>query len=233
MSIRHHLDEATLISYTAGSLTNSMALVVACHLSMCQSCRNKAAAMEDVGSALLTSLPHADMSLGALDKALNALDDNPIAEPDDAASLPRIGLRDAQQKNSKRFSAKTGDIPEPLNSLIGSSFDDLEWKRLGAGISYVDLPIQGTGVSKILKIDPGKAVLPHTHSGNELTLILRGSYTDEVGRFTVGDIADLDDEIDHQPLVDSQESCICITATDSPLRFNTLLGRIIQPLTGF
>lgn len=231
MSIRHHLDEATLISYTAGSLSNAMALVVACHLSMCKSCREKASQMESVGSALLTSLPHADMSMGALDKALCALDENPIAElGGDKAS--GIGLI-SEKKQSLRLSAEAGDIPEPLSSLIGVSFDHLEWRRLGPGISYVDLPIQGTGVSKVLKIEPGRAVLPHTHNGNELTLILRGSYTDEVGRFTVGDVADLDDEIDHQPLVDSQEPCICITATDSPLKFTTLLGRVVQPLTGF
>lgn len=233
MSIRHHLDEATLISYTAGSLTNSMALVVACHLSMCKGCRNKAAEMENVGGALLTSMPDVGMSMGALDKALSALGDNPIAPTDSDGQLFGAGSRNELQNSFQPLSAKAGDIPEPLSSLLGSSFDDLDWKRLGPGISYVDLPVQGTGVSKILKIQPGKAVLPHTHNGNELTLILRGSYSDEVGRFAVGDIADLDDEIDHQPLVDSQEPCICITATDAPLKFNSLLGRIIQPLTGF
>ena len=76
-------------------------------------------------------------------------------------------------------------------------------------------------------------MLPHSHDGNELTLILRGSFSDDVGRFTVGDIAALDSEINPQPLVDSDEDCICLIATDAPLKFSTLLGKIVQPMTGF
>jgi len=63
--------------------------------------------------------------------------------------------------------------------------------------------------------------------------VLRGSFTDEIGRFAAGDIADLDDQIEHQPLVDSAEDCICLVATDAPLKFTTLLGRLMQPMTGF
>ena len=68
---------------------------------------------------------------------------------------------------------------------------------------------------------------------NGLTLILQGSFSDEIGRFTVGDIADLDNEVEHQPLVDSDVDCICLIATDAPLKFSTLLGKIVQPMTGF
>jgi putative transcriptional regulator len=62
---------------------------------------------------------------------------------------------------------------------------------------------------------------------------LRGSFSDEVGRFCRGDVADLDDQIEHQPLVDSEEDCICLIATDAPLRFTTLFGKLVQPITGF
>ncbi len=223
MTIKHHLDEATLLSYTAGSLTNAMALVVACHLSVCPKCREIAAEMEHVGSALLTSLPPSEMSMSALDKALSALDDNPIEEM----------ILAAEQLETISLPSVEPAIPKPLELVIGDSLDDIEWKRLAPGISYVDLPTQGTGASKLLKIDPGKSVLPHTHTGNELTMILKGSYSDEIGQFSAGDIADLDDEVSHQPLVDSQEPCICIISTDAPLKFNTLIGRIVQPITGF
>jgi len=89
------------------------------------------------------------------------------------------------------------------------------------------------GICRLLKVAPGKSILPHGHHGNELTLLLRGSYADEVGRFAQGDVADLDDQIEHQPLVDGNEDCICLVATDSPLRFTTLLGKVIQPITRF
>ena len=92
---------------------------------------------------------------------------------------------------------------------------------------------EGTGICRLLKVAPGKSILPHTHRGNELTQILQGSYSDEVGHFKAGDISDLYDETEHQPIVDGDEECICLVALDSPLKFTTLLGKVLQPLTGF
>ena len=74
MSIRHHLDEATLLSYAAGSLSQGMALVVACHLSMCPQCRERAAAQEAVGGSLLEDLAPAQVSADTLDNLLAMLD---------------------------------------------------------------------------------------------------------------------------------------------------------------
>lgn len=215
-TIRHHLDDATLISYTSGALTNAMALVVACHLEVCPECRRRAGQMEILGGQMLERLPPTPLSDGALQNLLDALDDDEPAPAQQAAPCPQ-----------------PADIPAPLWPYLDKPVDQLAWRTLAPGFAYVDLPCQGTGASKLLRIAPGKSVLPHTHSGNELTLVLRGSFVDDVGRFAAGDIADIDDSIEHQPLVDSPEPCICLVATDGPLRFTTLLGRIIQPLTGF
>lgn len=215
-TIRHHLDDATLLSYSSGSLTNAMALVVACHLSVCANCRRKSGEMELLGGEMLERLQPVDLSDAALQNLLDALDDEQPPAPTQAVT-----------------GHPPADIPAPLWNYIDKPLDELSWKSLAPGFAYVDLPCQGTGASKLLRIAPGKSVLPHTHSGNELTMILRGSYVDDVGRFAKGDIADLDDAIEHQPLVDSPESCICLVATDGPLRFTSLLGRIVQPLTGF
>lgn len=69
----------------------------------------------------------------------------------------------------------------------------------------------------------------HGHTGSELTMVLRGSYTDELGRFCAGDVADLDPDVQHQPVADTDEHCICLIATDAPLRFNGLVPRLLQP----
>lgn len=220
MSIRHHLDEATLLSYAAGSLSQGMALVTACHLAMCSDCRKRAQSSEAIGGALMETLTPSPISDNALDAVLAA-----IEAQDEAIQIEPV--------RSKPKRAVDSDVPPPLADYIGESFDDIEWKRIVPGVYYFDLPCQSWGVSRLLRIAPGKAMLPHTHEGNELTLVLKGSFTDEIGRFASGDIADLDDQIEHQPLVDSSEDCICLVATDAPLKFTTLLGRLMQPMTGF
>lgn len=219
MNIRHHLDEASLLSYAAGSMSQGMALVTACHLAMCPDCRERARASEAIGGALMENLKPAMVSDDALAQVFAAIDDQNA--PVDIKPIVRAKP------------ATASDVPAPLADYIGDSFDDVEWKRIVPGVYYFDLPCQSDGVSRLLRIAPGKAMLPHTHDGNELTLVLKGSFSDEVGRFAAGDIADLDDQVEHQPLVDSREDCICLVATDAPLKFTTLLGRLMQPMTGF
>lgn len=216
MTINHHLDEATLFSYVAGALGQGPALVVASHLAMCDLCRRRCRELEAIGGALLENISLAAVSDSTLASVLDRLDQDVI---------PEAAVRPAPVANS--------EIPAPLASYVGDSLEDLSWKKLVSGVWVHDLPSQGKGITRLLRVAPGKAALPHSHRGSELTLLLRGSYSDEVGRFSTGDIADLDDQITHQPLVDSDHDCICLVATEYPLRYTTLLGKIAQPLFGF
>jgi putative transcriptional regulator len=234
MNINHHLDEATLFSYVAGSLSQGMALVVASHISICDSCRDRVFETEAIGGALLNEMVSDNSSDGsasvkvdetALEQVLACLDqEEPTISLDSSLS---DGESDACSPGN------TGEVPAPLSDYIGGSLDAVQWKRLSPGFYYFDVFKEQRGICRLLKVAPGKSILPHGHHGNELTLLLRGSYADEVGRFAQGDVADLDDQIEHQPLVDGNEDCICLVATDYPLRFTTLLGKVIQPITRF
>ena len=62
--------------------------------------------------------------------------------------------------------------------------------------------------------------------------MLRGAYQDEVGRFRIGDAADLDESIEHRPVADAAAGCICALACERPARFQGLLPRLLQPLFG-
>lgn len=216
MKINHHLDESTLVSYVAGSLSQGMALVVATHISLCEKCREGISEIEAIGGALLEQMDSSEISDTSLETILSKLDEEPIAEPEK-------GLTDEPD----------GLVPPPLRSYIGKSLDSINWRRLAPGFACFDIFTEGAGVCRLLKVSPGKSILPHGHHGSELTLLLRGAYSDEIGRFAQGDIADLDDQVEHQPLVDEDQGCICLVATDSPLRFTTLLGKLLQPVSGF
>jgi len=225
MNIKHHLDEATLVSYAAGSMSQAMALVVACHISMCPDCAARVREAEAIGGSLLDALEPAALDDSALDSLLAQLDMEPELNAN-ADLIEQMPVTTVERQS---------DLPAPLSEYLDCSLDDIPWKMIVPGVYRHELPCKSErgGVSRLLRIAPGKAMLPHSHDGNELTLILRGSFTDEMGRFTVGDIADLDSDIEHQPLVDSDEDCICLIATDAPLKFSTLLGKVVQPITGF
>ena len=59
--IRHHPSEATLIAQAAGHLPLLHARVLAVHLAACPRCRNELREMEEVGGALLATLPPASL----------------------------------------------------------------------------------------------------------------------------------------------------------------------------
>ena len=105
---------------------------------------------------------------------------------------------------------------------------------MAPGLAQSVVPAQGyrKGVLRLLKIQPGTTMPRHSHKGGELTLILRGAYEDELGKFGVGDLADLDTDHTHSPKAVGDAPCICLIATAAPLAFKTLSGRIAQPFIG-
>ena len=61
----------------------------------------------------------------------------------------------------------------------------------------------------------------HGHHGGELTLVLRGGFSDVTGRYGPGDVEDVDNEIEHRPVADP-EGCVCLVGSEGPVRFTGL-----------
>lgn len=119
-------------------------------------------------------------------------------------------------------------IPASLHSIVGTSFDDLKWKTLLPGVKECDFgEIDGCETS-LLWVKNGKAMPTHTHEGIELTLVLQGGFKDSLGHFTRGDLAFANDEIDHKPIADEGEDCICYVVTEGRLRLTGPIGRLFD-----
>ena len=46
------------------------------------------------------------------------------------------------------------------------------------------------------------------------------------------DVADLDEDIEHRPVVEQDGDCICLVATERPTRFKSFAARLMQPFVG-
>ena len=212
MNPHHHPDASTIMSYAAGSLPDALTTVVACHISMCELCQQTLAEAEQLGRFLIEQKQATELSHGARDRMLSLLDS---VEPEPPAPT---AVQDAVES----------DIPAPLRPYLGDKLENLHWKTMAPGMKQFIIP-STQGRLRLLKIAPGTSMPIHGHTGSELTMVLKGSYSDELGRFRVGDVADLDPEIQHQPATDTHEDCICLIATDAPLKFSGLVPRILQP----
>lgn len=205
--ISHHIPADLLARYSDGSLPHVFAVVVAAHLSICDDCRSAHEARQMLGGALMAGLEPAALSAGARAKMLAALETRPAPPP---------------------LMRPSGIFPAPVMAELGGQ--PPKWRMLGGGIRQQILAADHEGSLRLLYIPPGKAVPEHGHRGLELTLVLQGSFSDEAGAFGRGDVETAHDEVDHQPIAGPGEACICLAATDAPLRFHAFLPRLLQPL---
>lgn len=215
MKPTHHLDHSTILAYAAGTLNEAFSVVAASHVAVCPACRDAVRAAEALGGELLGGMDDITVSADCRARTLAALEQ---------ATLHRLPL-----------SAPCSELPAPLARLVdAASFDDIAWKKKAPGVSMFDikLPTKAKGQLKLLRIGAGRAMPEHGHGGEEITLVLKGAYRDHMGRFARGDVADLDEDIEHRPVVEQDGDCICLVATERPTRFKSIAARILQPFVG-
>lgn len=214
MTITHHPDIATLMAFSAGALEEPYAAVIATHLAMSEGGRETVRQMERIGGALLANESEVQLSEGAMTRLLDRLDETP--------------------KKTQAPTAESVDVPLPLRPYLPKGLRGVKWRWTGPGVATADLMWGRDGKSRLmlLRVAGGMRVPEHGHGGQELTLILQGAYRDRFGVFAKGDIADHDEDVEHQPIAEPGDDCICLVAVDAKLSFQGRLMRALQPLFG-
>lgn len=220
MNVNHHATDETLMRLAAGTLDIGPRIVVEAHLASCPVCRSRLAAFEAVGGAMLEEVEPTPLDPTALASVLSRIEAGEGVhqeEPTQAMALappPQIdGIR----------------LPDALRGCdIGA------WRWIGPGMrmSRVGVPEDRDANLILLKVAPGRALPDHGHVGAEFTYIVAGSYTDRFGQFGPGDLAEMDEDAEHQPIVDPGADCICIAAMEGKMRFKGVVGRLLQPIFG-
>lgn len=208
--INHHLSDSLLMAYSAGNLPEAFSLMVAAHLSLCDTCRAQVESFDAVGGAMLDE-DAVDLSPGSLDAVLGLIDAGP-----NRIEVPEPAACDV--------------LPRPLRDYVGGNLDAVKWRPVGMGVKQAILPTAKGATARLLFIPAGAAVPDHGHNGTELTMVLKGAFSDQFDSFARGDVETADEAVNHTPVADIGEDCICLAVTDAPLRFNSLIPRLLQPL---
>ena len=212
--IRHHLNDALLMGYAAGTLPEAFSLVVATHVSVCDDCRARMHGFDAIGGEIIAAADEADLDPGCMAATLALI----------AASRPEPALPPVAG----------GIFPQPLRDYVGGDLSAVKWRRIGGGVSQAVLKTTETAADKatvrLLRIPGGVTVPDHGHRGMELTLVLHGAFSDATDRFAVGDVEIADDAMVHKPVAEAGPDCICLAATDAPLWFRGLMPRLAQTI---
>jgi putative transcriptional regulator len=218
MSPQHHPADDILTAYAAGALEPGFGLVVGAHLETCSRCRARVRAFEATSGASLAELPESELAPDALAKVMARVDEAGSQERE--SSDPHFG---AGRENAGLKASAPVDTRPLLERL---PLKPKRWLAPGVWVAAVDTPHARDNRVYILSVAPGMPTARHEHTGAEFCTVLKGAYRDEIGRFAAGDFAAAYGEFNHQPVVDGDEACVCLFATEGRLKPQGLLGRI-------
>lgn len=225
---RYHPSIEMLTDYAAGSLPLAHSLCVSAHLEHCHECQQQVRKLEMIGSHLFNQARTEHHHLDSLkESVLRKLATQPesqqetemvMAEPD-AAEATEEKLWD----NYK--------IPNSLRQFISHSYEELNWMRLSPSFKIATLHNEKGGAQIALtRVKAGAHMPHHTHTGEEITLVLEGAFSDESGIYHKGDFISRDASHKHKPIVTKDAECICLTVLDAPIEFTGWLARLLNPI---
>jgi putative transcriptional regulator len=207
--VNMHPSSQLLNQFIQGELATGKSIVVSAHMELCKSCCAKAKELEalavsswvDPSSAPQLESPSATDYSSMVEEVVEVQMD----VLDDSIKLPKVLAKAAQQ--------------------------GLNWKQVAGGISEAQLILDDETQCEFIYMAPGSKVPVHTHKGSETTLVLKGSFEDELGEYKASDFIVRDTQHHHQP--GSKEGCLCFAVLDSPLKFTQGLARFMNPVNSY
>ncbi len=222
---RAHPDNQLLKAFAEGSLDSVVAALISVHVSSCQNCSDSLRVQEaSLADALLEDdAPANDLApcLGKqdFDAFLNQITlSEPKPEPVESRGADPVVIRvQGQSIEVPSVLSIFAELAGHWQSVVGHL-----WQKAVSGHGS---PYQ----IDFIYMEAGGKIPRHTHRGREFTLVLQGSFSDELGRYGVGDLVVRNGVDEHTPY--SDEGCLCLAVIDAPLHFTAGLARLLNPFS--
>lgn len=203
--------DALLAAYSAGTLDPSLHALVASHLLMKPDSRDFVRALENLAAEELDHVKPA--ALSRREERLAAIfDQEPVRQP------------------ARIYGSSI--LPAPLQHYLGQDLEAIRWRTKLPGVKEFRVEGKGRGEASLIWVRAGRRMPSHTHEGSEVTLVLKGGFSDVTGHYSRGDIAIAESDLDHKPMTDANEDCICFAVTDAPLHLTGPFGRLLDRFFG-
>lgn len=210
----HHPPYEYLAAFAAGSLPLTFATAVSVHLEHCDLCR------VNVQRLKLLAGNYFDDQQSTPGGGISQLKEDVFAKLDGAVD-----------SSAEQLESSSVDRPDNIIALIHNDFEKLNWNSISRSIKSHAL-CMGEDHSKLslIKLLPGAKVGTHGHIGEEVTLVLQGSFSDEKGFYQKGDFILRDAADRHNPVASKNGACICLTVEEGPIQFTGMIRRLLNPL---
>ncbi len=123
--------------------------------------------------------------------------------------------------------AEIARLPSPAREAALAALDHRQrWRFAGLGIRRLALNVPSGGHVELMRIEPGRGVVPHAHTGDEVTLVLEGGYGDGHAQYGPGDISLAQGDFTHAPKADPDGVCYVLAVSYGPPRIGGIFGLI-------
>lgn len=185
-----HAPTELIADYAAGLLSPGMSLLVASHLDYCPCCRERVAAFEAIGGALLAAATPVAPGPRCLARALARLD------------LPEIC--------DGAWAARAEVLPPLLRMRLDRPVCDLGWRPVCPGLA--EFPLSGfvREAVGLMRGEPGTPMQAPTHCGRESRLVLAGRVSAGSRTYAPGDLVLPAANRERRPEAVGGESCLCL-----------------------
>ncbi|MEZ8199462.1 ChrR family anti-sigma-E factor [Vibrio splendidus] len=230
--IKHHPNAAILKDFVDGTLADSVSLIVSSHVELCEHCQQQVSMLtaqaadsvfESDTSAFESDISGLQLSDSEMDALLSDDEEFDFDAIDQITADSSQAIEVTPEVQQVTVADTTFTIPRALNSVARK-----DWMNLGK-ISRARLDFDDEAHhTSLLHIDKDGQVPCHTHKGFEITLLLEGSFEDEMGVYNKGDFIWLDGDHTHQPA--TKEGCVCLTVSSDALYFTKGVSQLFNPL---
>ena len=215
--ITRHPDTNFLMDYTTGGMALAPLISITTHLQFCDICRHQVEALESVGGELLDTVESIEVSDDLLEQVLDCLESD--------QSKPT-----AKQTRSN-IDHLANELPGNIRDLLPEG--ELNWRPLSPSVRVAPVSVGETQNELALhRIKAGGKAPHHDHRGQEITVVLKGSFSDEDGVYQEGDFIVREPGDTHRPHAAQHEECICLSVLQAPIRL-TGLKRLLNPFMKF
>ncbi|MHA7881076.1 MAG: ChrR family anti-sigma-E factor [Saccharospirillum sp.] len=209
-----HPQTEQLVEFAAGTCHTGISVAISVHLHYCSQCRKRLSELESASAVLFEQQAPALVS--------DSLFESVLAD-----------IQQGQETGAEAPIAKPvtrSRYPKALMALIPSSLDDLEWRSPMKNLKVTHLMTDESGlIIGLHHMKAGGRVPNHQHRGDEISVVLEGGFSDELGSYGPGDYIFRTEDDVHSPQADAHEDCLMLSVVSAPVKLTGALGWLINP----
>ena len=231
--VSFHPDAKFLTDFAAGNLALSEAICVAAHLEFCSKCRSHVQQLSDLGAQLMSRLEVEPMPVDEQDAGDDGFD--ALMQRIDAGDTGMsISPAPAPAATARVSSANPLGLPRVVQKLASEGVQSLRWGQFGKSLRIAPIRIDSESRETALyDIKAGGQMPEHEHRGEEITVLLKGSFSDAEGKYVKGDFVVRHAGERHQPTATLDTDCICLVSLEQPVKPSSVWYRLLEPLVQY